>query len=308
MNSLRLKQFINFLENQGYQVHNFLAAGGRIDLYPQFKTILFPSDQPILRYQGSRQEILFDQERRALVGVQLLDLKALTLWQQVWAKDPFWQMKMRQTIIVGCNVSPQPRQDSSFDSALFSENILEHLRFDIFLSGDAHKYQVFSGSEDGQRLLEQFGYLGYEHIEFVGPILEQGLDPQMLKIKNKLKNRYIKKIWEPLGRRCLECGQCTIVCPTCFCFNLEDRPSLPPGTGQKVRQWTSCLFPPFSKVAGGHYFQKTTAERLFFWYYHKFVRIPEQFNLPGCVGCGRCTKVCPVGIDIRQVIKQILAS
>lgn len=131
------------------------------------------------------------------------------------------------------------------------------------------------------------------------------LSPKMKKIQNIMKNAEMKgaykKIWQDLGKRCIECSRCTIVCPTCFCFRFEDESS-----GKRKRVTDSCFFQDFSEVAGKHKFLNFTAVRIYFWYYHKFVRIPEEYNLHGCVECGKCTKNCPVGIDIEKVLNKIL--
>jgi len=129
------------------------------------------------------------------------------------------------------------------------------------------------------------------------------LSLKMQKIRDKFKNKFNKKLWDELGKKCIECGQCTMVCPTCFCFRFEDN-------SEKKRGLVSdsCFYHDFSEVAGGHQFLHNTAKRIYFWYYHKFVRIPEEYNLPGCVECGRCSKVCPAGIEIEKVLKEILRS
>lgn len=122
------------------------------------------------------------------------------------------------------------------------------------------------------------------------------------KIQEKLrKTSHKHKIWRELAKICIECGQCTQVCPTCFCFRFEDKAS-----GERNKIPDSCFYHDFSEVAGEHKFLDSTAKRLYFWYYHKFVRIPDEYNLPGCVMCQRCTKACPVGIDIKKVLNKIL--
>lgn len=308
MTTQQLNKLIKHFERKKYKVHNFLKWGNRISNHALFKSVLFPSGEVIIKYKGAKQTPVYDQQKRVLLGLNILDLKALSLWHQAFEKDAYWQAKMQNTVIIGRLVTPLEKNNNSFLIETFEENHLEHTRFDIFLFGKANNCKVFSGSDKGQKILEDFGYTKYEHVDFMGPVREEGMDARMLKIRKKLKKRYIKKIWEKYGKMCIECGKCTYVCPTCYCFDLEQKPGLKKGEGVIVRNWSSCLFPNFSEVAGGHKFQEETAKRLFFWYYHKFVRTPEEFGMPGCVGCGRCSKTCPVGIDIKKVLDDILKS
>ena len=199
-------------------------------------------------------------------------------------------------------------------AAEFAAEDLKHLPFDIFLAPDAkNNYQVFAGSIKGQRILEHFGYKNYEPIQFKGPKKEAETDERLRKLRDKLKNYPNPKIWEELGQRCIECGKCTLACPTCFCFRTDDEPALEEKTGRRLRCWDSCYYQEFSEVAGsstssgqaGHKFLTSAAQRIHFWYFHKFARIPDEFGFAGCVNCGRCAKVCSVGIDIKKVLEEI---
>ncbi len=301
-----------------------LVFDGRLPFF-SFKRFFVPEGEILFEYQGikfksppyfppliKRGEGGF--KKIALVGVNILDLKAINLYDQVFEKDPYYQARRRKILVIGS--SSVPEQDNIFKYK-FEEDILEHLPFDVFLaiSGDkrsAISYKLFTGSIKGQRILEYFGYKDYQHIQFSGPIKEGKLDERMERLRDKLKNKHNQKIWDELGARCIECGKCTLVCPTCFCFRIDDYPGLNENSGARVRCWDSCFYQEFSEVSGMDApgkgkpkFLNSTVQRIHFWYFHKFARIPDEFDFMGCVGCRRCTKVCPVGIDIAEVLKDI---
>jgi len=100
--------------------------------------------------------------------------------------------------------------------------------------------------------------------------------------------------WEDLGRECLGCGGCSLVCPVCHCFNIIDS-GIP--DGERLRCRDSCLLSGFSRLAGGANPRRTSGQRLKHWYQDKFEDIPKITGLPGCVGCGRCHLVCPAPIN-----------
>jgi ferredoxin len=250
---------------------------------------------------------------QVLLGVSTVDLQAMALYNQAFEKDPWYQDIKKKTIVIGYNSTSCDK--FQFWCEEFEENQLEHLPFDIFIvikEKDKNKYKIFTGSEDGQKLLDKYGYKNYEHVDYMGPNREEGFDKRMAEVREVMKNKHNQKIWDDLGKRCIECGKCTIACPTCFCFDIFDSPSKEKNKGTRNRCSTSCFYQEFSEVAGAspeakkNKFLKTTAERIFFWYEHHFVRMPDDYGVVGCVACGRCSKVCPVGIDIFEEINKIL--
>jgi sulfhydrogenase subunit beta (sulfur reductase) len=111
-------------------------------------------------------------------------------------------------------------------------------------------------------------------------------------------------VWDELGRKCLCCGSCSTVCPTCSCFNVADE-FLAEGGAARVRAWDSCLFQQYAMVAGGHSFRADRGERVRNRYYHKQEAFVREFGLPSCVGCGRCIENCPTGIHVVEVFQHV---
>jgi formate hydrogenlyase subunit 6/NADH:ubiquinone oxidoreductase subunit I len=113
--------------------------------------------------------------------------------------------------------------------------------------------------------------------------------------------------WDDVAGRCLACTNCTLVCPTCFCFSVHDVSDLSLEHAERVRTWDSCFNPDFARVHGGNY-RASVRGRYRQWLTHKFASWYDQFGTSGCVGCGRCITWCPVGIDVTQEIAAIRSS
>ncbi len=112
--------------------------------------------------------------------------------------------------------------------------------------------------------------------------------------------------WDEVAERCLACGNCTLVCPTCFCMTTEDGRTLD-GTDVRSRRWDTCFGLEYSYMAGEPV-RSSIASRYRQWMTHKLSTWVDQFGALGCVGCGRCITWCPVGIDITEEAGAIRAS
>lgn len=264
------------------------------------------------------QEILFNFNKNKInkpavsktpiiaFGMNVLDLRALGLFELVFSKDVYFQERRKNILVVGLSAgAPAEFKDWQIFSQNLEENILEHLPFDIFLEKQFNnQFKIYTSSERGEEVLEQNKITDYQHLEFSGLIPEEGPDKKMLKLSDLMKKSQQAKVWEELGKICLACGKCSIVCPTCFCFDIYDQ-AIGKDQFQRIKSWGNCFYPEFSKICEGKIFLETVAKKIHFWYEHKFLRIPSEYKIPGCVSCRRCDLVCPVGIKIEKTIKML---
>jgi ferredoxin len=110
--------------------------------------------------------------------------------------------------------------------------------------------------------------------------------------------------WEKVAARCLACGNCTLVCPTCFCSRVDEVNDLLDQSVHRVQSWDSCFTAEHSYMNSGTV-RKATAARYRQWLTHKLATWHDQFGSSGCVGCGRCITWCPVGIDLTAEVAAI---
>jgi ferredoxin len=125
-------------------------------------------------------------------------------------------------------------------------------------------------------------------------------------LKQLLQGNLEHPRWQEVAERCLACGNCTLVCPTCFCFAVDDSTDLSGQTAERHQRWDSCFTLGHSYIHGGSV-RGEIRSRYRQWMTHKLAHWLDQFGVSGCVGCGRCITWCPVGIDITEEVAAIRA-
>jgi sulfhydrogenase subunit beta (sulfur reductase) len=186
--------------------------------------------------------------------------------------------------------------------------------FDLALTELDHGFVVRAGSLPGRDLISRLGLAaasthevdeGRRRVEAAAGTMGRSLD--VTDIRNLLHRNQEHPRWDNVASRCLSCTNCTLVCPTCFCSSVEDVTDLSQQNAERVRHWDSCFNPEFAHVHGGD-FRPSIRGRYRQWLTHKFASWFDQFDVSGCVGCGRCITWCPVGIDVTEEITAIRAT
>jgi ferredoxin len=183
--------------------------------------------------------------------------------------------------------------------------------FDLVLTELDEAFVVRAGSVAGRELSNRLGLTvasveqtneGRRRVAAAAAAMGRSVD--VTDIRNLLHRNQEHPRWGIVADRCLSCTNCTLVCPTCFCSSVEDVTDLSLESAVRVRRWDSCFNPEFAAVHGGN-FRPSIRGRYRQWLTHKFASWFDQFDVSGCVGCGRCITWCPVGIDVTEEIAAI---
>lgn len=292
-----------------------------------WKKFLFPPIQKIfathkgtkgLDLQNSKKQILEEptQKKYAFFGVRSCELNAIAIQDKVFLNGPFidrfYERKHQDLFIVAVNCSQAggtcfcssmntgPKATAGFDLALTE-----------VLNGKRHYFTVEVGTELGGEVLKNIKCTKAtdEDIAEANSICENtskqmGRTLDTTDIKHILYKNSDHPRWERTAARCLTCANCTMVCPTCFCANVEDVTDLEGKQADRIRKWDSCFTLDFSYIHGGSV-RASAKARYRQWMTHKLASWVDQFGTFGCVGCGRCITWCPVGIDITEEAKAI---
>ncbi len=290
-----------------------------------WKSFLFPSELRVWTARRAADGSLDVTEddtpppRYAFIGVRSCDLHAIAVQDKVFMDggyvDTDYQRRREGAFIVAVNcgqaaatcfcvsMDTGPKATTGFDLALTE-----------VLEDGGHSFVVEVGSERGAEVLAELAHREARatELEAAERAIENAAAGQTRSIdtdgiKDLLYRNRENPRWDDVADRCLTCGNCTMVCPTCFCHTVEDVTDLAGEEAERTRLWDSCFTLDHSYIHGGSVHASTKA-RYRQWMTHKLATWIDQFGSSGCVGCGRCIAWCPVAIDITEEAAAIRAT
>lgn len=307
-------KFIKFLKRK-YRVFAPVKKGGgvlfseidsvnkiitNLSMIPPIK-IFYPAIQELFSFKKNK----INQSKKlnkpiALLGLNSFDINALSVFDKIMSRprDKYYWQNRNNSLIIG-----------------FGEKRVNLIgEYDLFFQERVGSFQVVIGSHLGKDISKNNLFIN------VADELKKSIfspDPLFLNVKklsSAIVASYNDEIWDDLAKICFGCGNCVYVCPLCYCFDVKDEINLDKNlsvgncsrcSGKRSRYWDSCFLAHFFEVSG-HNFKPKLRDRIYNWYYHKFVRFPEEFGTVGCVSCERCIKYCPAKINYREVLEKIL--
>jgi len=287
-----------------------------------WKRNLFPPSSLLWKLERDRSQAAAPEEepqRFAFIGVRSCELHAIAVQDRVFMGgayvDPVYASRREGVFVVAVqcgqaggtcfcvSMETGPRAIEGYDLALTE------------IVGDGrHEFLVEVGTERGAEVMAEVASraAGAADVETADAIIERtaasmGRRMDTTGIKELLYANFEHPRWDEVAGRCLACTNCTMVCPTCFCFSVEDVTDLSGEVAERHRTWDSCFTMDHSYLHGGSV-RSSGSARYRQWMTHKLATWFDQFGTSGCVGCGRCITWCPVGIDITEEVAAIRAA
>ena len=286
-----------------------------------WKRFLFPPIQQLWRAKREADSLKVEPEalpteRFAFIGVRACELHAIAIQDRVFmngaVSDPHYRTRRENAFIVAVNcgtaggtcfcvsMNTGPKADSGFDLALTE-----------LMEGGKHLFVVEAGSNKGREVLSALPHRPAKAEELKAAeavVAKTASSMGRVMRSDDLHDLLLRNLdnprWENVAERCMTCGNCTMVCPTCFCMSVEDSSDLAGLETSRSRRWDSCFTMDHSYVHGGSV-HASAKSRYRQWLTHKLATWIDQFGSSGCVGCGRCITWCPVGIDITEEVATI---
>jgi ferredoxin len=287
-----------------------------------FKKYLYPPRTDLLHIRRVDGSLIFvepdaDTTRYAFFGARSCELAAIAVQDRVFLESQFVDRTYSRNrgtafiIAVNCgspsascfcaSMGTGPTCDAGYDVVVTE-----------LLTPQRHEFLLEAGTPEGEGLVAALAGRDAREEDFImrdaigAEAAAQRRSMPDADLQRRLPALHNSPRWQSVAERCLACTSCTLVCPTCFCSTVEDSSAIDGSESTRTRRWDSCFTMDFTNVHG-RAVRQSTASRYRQWLTHKLATWHDQFDMSGCVGCGRCITWCPVGIDITAETRALLA-
>jgi len=283
------------------------------------RTIVEPQNEVLLTYDAkstfSEKETLPLMRRRIVLWCRPCDARALTFLDDNFYDppfvDPYYARRRENLILIGLGCAqpfPYCFCGSIGGDPFGKENL------DVLMTQVIGGYLLETVSEKGREIADHAKELlrrptndqmaEAERIHRAATAKLRRKAPDVTKFSTEGMSSFESPIWKRWGEKCIGCGICTYLCPTCWCFDITDTETK--GKGYRMRSWDSCQFPLFTLHTSGHNPRPDKASRVRQRVMHKFCYHPSNYpDHIACVGCGRCSELCPMDIDLIAILNEL---
>lgn len=283
------------------------------------KKFFFPQTEALLEYNKSSGEVKaakVEIKPTVLFGVTPCDLNGLKLLTEAFSDDhgdPSYLARREKAILIGidckkiCDKHAFCFKVNAHNAVLGSHDVM---LYEI----DRDHYLVSSATDKGKNFFAKYFTMsktkGDEFVKFAAQKAEgfakEHQFPDLYQFPDIFSKNEHHPIWKQEGDRCLSCGSCIMVCPTCYCFDVKDELELNLKSGKRIRKWDACMLDCFAVVAGGENFRGKAIDRLRHRINRKFNYLFRKHGESLCVGCGRCVRACLADISPRTIAAAIV--
>lgn len=264
-----------------------------------FKEILLAINETLFYFTEDQTIVPKGPEKDILIFLRSCDFHAVKRLDEIYLKngfEDFYYARVRERakfVLMGCESTCQSGFCVSMGTNK-SDNYDAYIKVDGDVVTMDLKWDELAVSVEGEAAAEVTPDYVTENIE------------KVTLPKNLSNESFTKEIWKEYGDRCIKCGRCNFVCPTCTCFTMQDifyKDNAK--VGERRRVWASCQIDGYTEMAGGHGFRKSQGDRMRFKVMHKIYDYEKRFGYPMCVGCGRCDDVCPEYISYSNCVNRL---
>ncbi|QAS61711.1 anaerobic sulfite reductase subunit AsrA [Clostridium septicum] len=266
-----------------------------------YKEVILPITQTLFFFTEDEVKEASIEEKSLLIFLRSCDIHSLKRIDDIYLRngfvDPYYE-KLREKakfVLIGCN--------KSFENC-FCVNMGTNKtdEYDAYLKLDGQDAYIDLKDE---KLEASFTNVDVEKLEVKPEFVSE--NEVKVNIPNNLELKVMdSKMWDEYSQRCIACGRCNFVCPTCTCFTMQDIFYKDNGkAGERRRVWASCQVDGYTDMAGGHSFRKAKGQRMRYKVLHKVYDYKKRWGYHMCVGCGRCDDICPEYISFSNCINKL---